>query len=255
MADSYEKTMLKLEQMTQQTNAQQLNWQERMSNTSHQREVQDLIKAGINPVLSANQGAQSYTTSIDSAANAVSNLASAKQGSDATKFAARQSAAATRAAAAANLKAAQAAAAAQRYAADQHYAATKYQTDHSKTGSLPGVLSNIFNKGIEMGKQKGIFASILNSVDKIRNNPNDVRKYLHNPNKEFSWKNMNWRGIKLVNSQMDRFGVKRTRASQDIFIDAFYNHNKNSMYQWTALVRNSNKNRSSANALGRYYNY
>lgn len=256
MATSYEQTMLKLEQMAQQTNAQQLNWQKEMSDTSHQREVADLVKAGLNPVLSANQGAQSYTTSLDSAASAVSNLASAKQGSDATRFAARQSAAATRAAAAANLKAAQAAAAAQRYAADRSYEAAKYQTDHSKTGSTAGVLSNIFNGAIENPKVKDIFNNILKKVDKVRSDPSKVNAFLKNPNKSFSWNNMTKQGRNTVKTEIKNFGVNFNSNTKKTYINAFYNHDKNAMLQWSALVRKFQKNRNtSASALSRLHYY
>ena len=50
---AYETTMLKLEKMASANTAKQMNWQKSMSDTSHQREVKDLVAAGLNPVLSS----------------------------------------------------------------------------------------------------------------------------------------------------------------------------------------------------------
>ena len=127
-ADIYGDDALIAQQLLNQYNnesaAKQMSFQQFMSDTSHQREVIDLMKAGLNPVLSANagapaaMGAYSVVDSSPVSAGQARKLQLELQKNDLNmqyiigKYAADASAAATR-------YAAGAAAAASMYGADQ----------------------------------------------------------------------------------------------------------------------------------------
>ncbi len=150
------------------------DWQQMMSNTAHQREVKDLMAAGLNPVLSAMNGNGAAVTSGATASGVVGSgskadadtstsgaivnllgsiLAAQTSIQNANVNARTQEAVADKynamskivaeINAAAGIKQASIHAGATRYAAEQSASASRYATDHTKYGMIENLISGI----------------------------------------------------------------------------------------------------------------
>lgn len=124
-------------------------WSREMSDTSHQREVVDLKRAGLNPVLSANGGASAYSASSASASadtsapGLLAAIYQTKLNNTNAKKIADQNNKVSLAQKKTDLEIAKINAAASKYASDNAYAASRYATDHTKYGVVENFLDGL----------------------------------------------------------------------------------------------------------------
>lgn len=177
------------------------DWQEMMSNTAHQRQVKDLIKAGLNPVLSAMQGTgasvgsgaqasgsnyQGQKADVDISASSVfSKILDSVLMQQTQREGYNNALDIAKIQAGTALQTANISSAAQMYSANQNYAGSKYGADKSYQSNIDtrNPANRLFNELLS-GNSAKLGSGIGQSFDAVKNFLTDTFKKDNKDNKK-----------------------------------------------------------------------